>query len=516
MSGSGDLEQSLRADIEGYINGRLGGLQEEIARLQSQLNEAFTRLSERLTSESESDASVAVTIAEHLRTARNTGIEAAAIESSRARSSSDIALIKAAIDELDSQRTQSDILNALVNRAAGFAPRVAFFVIRNDRATGWRARGLEGTVGDNSVREISLPLTSDTLLSEVVRTRSTWSGSPGSRAEDREIFGKFGDEPPQRIIAIPLLARDKAVAVLYADSAAQDSEAINLEALETLVRVAGMSVELLATKRPTPAAPAPAAPRRAQESQSAATPATSTDEASTSDAPGAVAASSATSTKGNAATAHTVQTDEAEGSADAPSSTPSNAPPSASSSAATSLSESAPSDRESHTSSAATFDEDATSVGTNSLPASSGARADDDASVSGASSETAQASQPTSSTPVATPLATSRRYGQNAELPVEVPEEEKRFHNDARRFARLLVSEIKLYNEAKVSEGRTHGDLYSRLREDIDRSRQMYDKRVAPEVAGRYDYFHHELVNTLAQGDPSKLGDGYPGATVSA
>jgi hypothetical protein len=101
------------------------------------------------------------------------------------------------------------------------------------------------------------------------------------------------------------------------------------------------------------------------------------------------------------------------------------------------------------------------------------------------------------------------------ELPIDVGEDERRLHNDARRFARLLVSEIKLYNEQKVSEGRSEGNLYERLREDIDRSRQMYDKRVAPPVAARHDYFHQELVNTLAEGDPAKLGNSYPGAAVS-
>jgi hypothetical protein len=95
-------------------------------------------------------------------------------------------------------------------------------------------------------------------------------------------------------------------------------------------------------------------------------------------------------------------------------------------------------------------------------------------------------------------------------------EEERRLHNDARRFARLLVSEIKLYKERQVVEGRAQSDLYTRLREDIDRSREMYEKRVKPEVAQKYDYFHHELVNTLAEGDRTKLGSGYPGATVSA
>jgi len=128
-----------------------------------------------------------------------------------------------------------------------------------------------------------------------------------------------------------------------------------------------------------------------------------------------------------------------------------------------------------------------------------------------------------SETPVAAELVTSaplpgrRRYGQEAELPVDVStDEERRLHNDARRFARLLISEIKLYNEQKVAEGRSEHDLYDRLREYIDRSREMYDKRVKPEVASRYDYFHGELVNTLAEGDAAKLGSNYPGATVTA
>jgi hypothetical protein len=123
--------------------------------------------------------------------------------------------------------------------------------------------------------------------------------------------------------------------------------------------------------------------------------------------------------------------------------------------------------------------------------------------------------QPVFTAQYSTPLGTKRRWGRDAELPVEVNDDERPLHNDARRFARLLVSEIKLYNEQKVSEGRNQGDIYERLREDIDRSRQMYDKRVAPPVAARHDYFHHELVNTLAEGDPAKLGNTYPGAAVS-
>lgn len=79
-------------------------------------------------------------------------------------------------------------------------------------------------------------------------------------------------------------------------------------------------------------------------------------------------------------------------------------------------------------------------------------------------------------------------------------------HEEAKRLARLLVSEIKLYNEEQVLEGRRNRDLYVRLREDIDRSRQIYEERVHESVRTDSDYFHQELVRSLAGGDARALG----------
>ncbi len=84
--------------------------------------------------------------------------------------------------------------------------------------------------------------------------------------------------------------------------------------------------------------------------------------------------------------------------------------------------------------------------------------------------------------------------------------EETKAHEDAKRFARLIVSEIKLYNEAKVTEGRKAKDLHSRLKEDIERGRQMYHDRISPGLRNNTNYFHDELVRLLAGGDPAALG----------
>jgi hypothetical protein len=77
----------------------------------------------------------------------------------------------------------------------------------------------------------------------------------------------------------------------------------------------------------------------------------------------------------------------------------------------------------------------------------------------------------------------------------------------ARRYARLLVSEIKLYNEAAVRAGRQQRDLRQRLRAEIDRAQRLYEERVPPAVGARDLFFHQELVQTLAGGDPGLLGN---------
>jgi hypothetical protein len=76
----------------------------------------------------------------------------------------------------------------------------------------------------------------------------------------------------------------------------------------------------------------------------------------------------------------------------------------------------------------------------------------------------------------------------------------------ARRYARLLVSGIKRYNESAVRLGREKRDLLDRLRPEIERARTLYEERVPSSVSDRGSYFQQELVQTLAGGNPALLG----------
>jgi len=114
----------------------------------------------------------------------------------------------------------------------------------------------------------------------------------------------------------------------------------------------------------------------------------------------------------------------------------------------------------------------------------------------------AAAAAPAPSSPASVPT------GGSADLS-GLSSEDQEVHKKAKRFAKLLVDEIKLYNQKKVEEGKKNHDLYSRLKEDIDKSRQTYEKRWGSSAAGSANYFQSELVRILADNDASLMGAGF-------
>ena len=92
-----------------------------------------------------------------------------------------------------------------------------------------------------------------------------------------------------------------------------------------------------------------------------------------------------------------------------------------------------------------------------------------------------------------------------APVPISAPVADDEVHNKARRFAKLLVEEIKLYNQEKVTEGRATKNLYDRLKDDIDKSRSTYERRYGQTVTD-VDYFTQELVRILGDNDRTALG----------
>lgn len=94
-----------------------------------------------------------------------------------------------------------------------------------------------------------------------------------------------------------------------------------------------------------------------------------------------------------------------------------------------------------------------------------------------------------------------------------MPWREEEWHARAQRFARVKVAEIRLYRPEAVLAGRASKDLYGALRTEIDRGREEYQQQFGG-MAATADYYHEEILRTLAHDDPSLLGPGYPGARL--
>jgi hypothetical protein len=92
-----------------------------------------------------------------------------------------------------------------------------------------------------------------------------------------------------------------------------------------------------------------------------------------------------------------------------------------------------------------------------------------------------------------------------------LPREEQDAHLRAQRFARVQVAEMRLYKSDLVKQGRAEKNLYGRLREDMDRSREAYQQQYLKSVPSMVDYLHLEIHKTLANDDGSLLGPDYPG-----
>jgi hypothetical protein len=435
-----EREVRLRRRIEELVRVRVGLLEQDISRLQREVNESFNRLLEQTdVAASMPDQDEAFTQIAAEVTAQ---IDQAGAES--VRLGADIALLRDSVAELDGQRTQAEVLNALVARAANFAPRVVLFVVKGANAVAWAARGLDEATTNTSIRGTSIALESDTVLRAALNSQQTFYGSPDLQSENQGLFARLGKIHPQRVLTVPLKVRGKTAALIYADSAERGEVATNVEAIELLAHTAGLVVELVSLRARMSEAAQPA-------KQPATPPPAATPPPTVTPPPAAepVAATSAVVRSGALPETHRGSPDfttQPEPSGDLP-------PPAA----------------------APTYFRPTTEPTDPALQS------------------------PASATPASGALG-----------------EEEKAHNDARRFARLLVSEIKLYNEQKVAEGRRGGNLYDRLKEDIDRSRQMYEKRVTPGVATKFDYFYDELVSTLAEGDPSRLGSDCPGPSVAA
>jgi hypothetical protein len=359
--------------------------------------------------------------------------------------------------DLRSLETQEEILNLLLDRAAQLTPRIALFVTRGEQVNGWASRGYSEEITDR-IRKCSLSREDSSALRRLLADgEGPFSVDDPSEEKLRDCLGAI---PPGAWHFIPMKAMDRPVAILLAtDSGEQTS---NVPGLRVLAELSVLYLENLALRilqelgahrAAEPAPQAQAAPLAPPAPEAEVPAIAPPDEEPT----------------------QIISTEEEPG------------PPSV----------------------APKPPEPVIALGPSSPPVDAEVEAMVETIGQPAPALSHAAEAPASMAPVVV-IETAPKPAAP-----KVTEEEK-LHNDARRFARLLVSEIKLYNEQKLHEGRANRDIYVRLKRDIDRSREMYERRVPAQVTRKFDYFNDEIVRILAESDPVKLGADYPGPRVES
>lgn len=92
--------------------------------------------------------------------------------------------------------------------------------------------------------------------------------------------------------------------------------------------------------------------------------------------------------------------------------------------------------------------------------------------------------------------------------------EEQELHRRANRVAKVSMQDIKMLRPDQVKLGRENRDICIRLKDDIEKAHREYDRRFKPIMDHPVDYFYRWMVEILAEGDASALGE-YPYATAT-
>ncbi len=448
--------------------------------------------------------------------------------------------LRDAVAEIDSARSQAAILSALLASGRRFASRTAILISRGGQIQGWGAQGFGGD--EQAIRGLTLDAAADgadTAHGAATAWARLSRGEGATRlsaAECADLCSRLESPLPHDGVLVPLILRNQLAAMLYADRL--DGADLMVEGLQTLAYVASQAIESLpfrerAATATLRLADQPTAASAATEPAYAAAAAEPAHVAAEPESPAAEAsAAEASATEAAAAAPEAGEATEPEAPAPARPAAPEPEPAAAPSAWARTQEvprvdeptagapepraevagpaetvllpraafASAPTPAAAPPGEPAELDEVTQAGGPRAVPAGGFAEP------AGADAARGAASSPTGTPEVRPPSGVQGPGWAFATARVNVAADDEALHEEARRLARLLVSEIKLYNEEQVEEGRRNRDLYERLKDDIDRSRQMYEERVEPRVLRSTDYFYQELVRILAAGDSKALG----------
>ncbi|MBI5641134.1 MAG: hypothetical protein HZA17_11980 [Nitrospirae bacterium] len=143
--------------------------------------------------------------------------------------------------EFANAREKEEIIGILLNESKKIATRSAIFLIKGDRLTGWKSRGI-------NVETFNSAIAPQSIFAEVINKKSYYRG-PLLKIPGNEPLISILSGTPQDCLLIPLQIRDKIIGLLYADNGNSSVMDASLNYIHTLVKMASISFEIVLLRK---------------------------------------------------------------------------------------------------------------------------------------------------------------------------------------------------------------------------------------------------------------------------
>ncbi|NCP04251.1 MAG: DUF4388 domain-containing protein [Deltaproteobacteria bacterium] len=159
------------------------------------------------------------------------------------------------LGQLRHLQSPTDIAFFLLEHTSHFFERSMIFLVRTGVLQAEKSFGIERdkTLGASTPLKFTVPLPPESLLTKTVAEGTLFFGAVNDTTVRDAIFGEISAPDKSKILLLPLVAGGKTLALIYADFGQSHIRKINLEILQDLAWLSGLTLEqMIRSRQKTP------------------------------------------------------------------------------------------------------------------------------------------------------------------------------------------------------------------------------------------------------------------------
>ena len=144
-------------------------------------------------------------------------------------------------EEFANAKSRDETIGLLLNETKRISSRAAIFIQKENKVTGWRARGI-------NAENVEIKIEPASIFADVINRKNYYRG-PLLKIPGNEPLISLLSGTPQDCCMIPIQLRDKIIALLYVDNGNNAVMDAGLSYIHTLVLMASYSFEMAIIRR---------------------------------------------------------------------------------------------------------------------------------------------------------------------------------------------------------------------------------------------------------------------------